>query len=332
MTFASIEGIASVQVSTEPLAALEIGVGGQVVTTPYDVDVCTPVQFTALGTYGTNEPKRYITHLVTWEVIHTDSNDPTVTPEPVSRVFNDDAKKGYFGAWATTGAPVKAELKVSLNTIESSLLELNILGSISEININPNGLSIPVSTKHQFTALGKYNTSDSETTDFTDVALWTKDINSNSIDVSTTSPGLVTGVAIGSSPLTVTCGGGTDSVIVTVTESAKMERISIDYTAAEFVTMTQNETVQLKAVAHYSDGRTPEDITENDETSWTVRIIDTDKAQPIIVTSNSSIPDKGNISFNDLGTAIPVGEKRFAEVVVKYSNDLEDDIVVVVTP
>jgi hypothetical protein len=118
---------------------------------------------------------------------------------------------------------------------------------------------------------------------------------------------------------------------VTVSEAAKIERISIDY-PEDFVEMTQNETVQLKAVAHYSDGRTPEDITESDNTSWSVRIIDKDKAQPIAVSNDTDPVDKGNVTYKNNGDTIPVGEKRFSEVVVKYNNDLVDDIVVVVIP
>ena len=324
---ASIQGQAIVQVSAEPLSVLEIARDGQVLSTPYDVGVCAPIQFTALGTYGVSEPKRYVTHLVTWEVTHTNPNDSAVTLDPISRVFNQQGKKGRFGAWGTT-ASVKAELNISLSAIQSSPLELNIQGSISEINISPNGAIIPISSKQQFTANGKYNATDTSTADMSDAAFWSPP-QSGAITVSDT--GLVTGVSPGSSTLTVSCAGVEDSVTVTVSEAAKIERISIDY-PEDFVEMTQNETVQLKAVAHYSDGRTPEDITESDNTSWSVRIIDKDKAQPIAVSNDTDPVDKGNVTYKNNGDTIPVGEKRFSEVVVKYNNDLVDDIVVVVIP
>lgn len=325
---ASIQGQAAVQVSAEPLTALEIAVEGQVVTTPYDVDVCTPVQFSALGTYGASEPKRYVTHLVGWVVTHTDPADPTMTLDPISRVFNQDNKKGLYGAWSTT-ASVKAELSVSLDTIESSPLELNVQGSVSEINISPNGATIPLSGTQQFTASGKYSSADASTSDFTDAALWST-ADSTFVNVSDSNPGLVTGVGVGSPSLEVSCGGENDFVTVTVTDAVKLERISIDY-MDDFIEMTQNETIPLKAFAYYSDGSSNE-ITKDDNTNWSVRIIDTDRAKPINVSNdaNATPVNKGEVTY--IGGAIVSGEKRFAEVVVKYDNNLEDDIAVVVIP
>jgi hypothetical protein len=266
-----------------------------------------------------------VTHLVGWTVAHTDPNDSTATPPAISRIFNQQGKKGLFGAWDTTGS-VNVELNISLGAVQSSPLELNIQGSISEINISPNGASIPISTTQQFNANGKYNSTDTTTTDMTNAAFWSTE--GNAINLSETTPGSVTGASVGSSSLTVTCAGESDSVTVTVTEAAKVERVSIDF-PEEFVEMIQSETVELKAIAHNSDGTT-NDITEDDGTNWSVRIIDTDRARPINVTSDTDPVDKGRVTYI-IGDDIPTGEKRFAEVVVKYNN-LEDDIVVVVIP
>ncbi|MBI5548788.1 MAG: Ig-like domain-containing protein [Deltaproteobacteria bacterium] len=128
--------------------------------------------------------------------------------------------------------------------------------TLSSIALSPTDLTIAVSTTQPFTAVGTY--SDGTTQDITTQVTWA----SSTIAVATiSSTGVATAASVGSTNISATFGGVTQSTTLTVT-AATLASIALNPTNPSIAV---GSTQQFSAVGTYSDGSI-QDIT--DQVSW----------------------------------------------------------------
>jgi uncharacterized protein YjdB len=116
---------------------------------------------------------------------------------------------------------------------------------LTAISISPAGVSVPIHTTQQFTAIGNY--SDGSSRDLTALVTW----NSSSTSTATIDlNGLLTGVAAGSSTISATLGSVSKSTTITIT----VPTISSISVTPVGLTLGIGINQQYTATATYSDG------------------------------------------------------------------------------
>jgi hypothetical protein len=206
----------------------------------------TTVRLTATGTFtdGTTED---LTGQVFWT-----SND-----ESIQQVDN-----GKLNGGLVTGLGVgSATTTATLNGIQGSTTVTVTAATLTSIVVTPPDPSMAKGTTVQLTATGNF--SDESTEDLTSQVSWTSGDNgiAQVSDVPGTQ-GLVTGLAVGNTPITANLNGIQGSAALAVTAATLT---SIVITPPD-PSVADGTTVQLTATGDFSDGTT-EDLT--DEVSWT---------------------------------------------------------------
>jgi uncharacterized protein YjdB len=239
-TLDSVQGSTTVTVTVATLTAITI--------TPPDPFIAkgTTVRLTATGTFtdGTTED---LTGQVFWT-----SND-----ESIQQVDN-----GKLNGGLVTGLGVgSATTTATLNGIQGSTTVTVTAATLTSIVVTPPDPSMAKGTTVQLTATGNF--SDESTEDLTSQVSWTSGDNgiAQVSDVPGTQ-GLVTGLAVGNTPITANLNGIQGSAALAVTAATLT---SIVITPPD-PSVADGTTVQLTATGDFSDGTT-EDLT--DEVSWT---------------------------------------------------------------
>jgi len=278
-----------------PIAIMLLGCGAQgpsqtssrgslvsISVTPANSSIAanTKQQFIATGTYA-NRSTENITHSVSW----SSSNTGIVT------ISNASATKGLATASSATGSTTI----VASYGGKSDSTHLSVTtATISSIEVTPDNPSIAKGATQQFTATGTF--SDGTTQDITTSVTW----GSMNPSVATISNddglfGLTTAVAVGTSSITASFRGCTDSTILTVTPAVLLS-ILVSPASPSIETGT---TRQFIAIGTYSDN-TMADITAS-------------------VTWGSSNTSVAGISSNGLATSVSAGSTTIQAVLGNVS-------------
>jgi trimeric autotransporter adhesin len=239
---ATLAGVAGSTTATVTAAALT----SLAITPPNPVLAkSTALQLTATGDFSDGS-----TEDLTTQVSWTSGNDL------IAQVSNVLGKQGLLTALATGSTSIRA----TLNGIHSSITVTVTAPTLTALILTPPGPSIAKGTALQLTATGDF--SDGTTENLTTQVSWTSGNNAIAqvSNVAGTN-GLVTGVSVGSTPITATLGDVHASTMVTVTTAVLT---SIQITPPN-PSVAKGTTQQLTATGMFSDGTT-EDLTNT--VSW----------------------------------------------------------------
>ena len=143
-----------------------------------------------------------------------------------------------FGVVTVTAQSGSLQASATLNVSNAG-------ANLTAISISPAGVSVPIHTTQQFTAIGNY--SDGSSRDLTALVTW----NSSSTSAATIDlNGLLTGVAAGSSTISATLGSVSKSTTITIT----VPTISSISVTPVGLTLGIGINQQYTATATYSDG------------------------------------------------------------------------------
>jgi 6-phosphogluconolactonase (cycloisomerase 2 family) len=276
-TLNGIEGSTTVTVTAATLTSITV--------TPTDPSIAngTTVQLTATGKFsdGTFED---LTTQVGW----TSGNNA------IAEVDNVAGSQGVVTSQSVGSTPISA----TLNGISGSTTVTVTAATLTSITVTPPDPSIAKGTTVQLIATGTF--SDGSTQSLTTKVGWTS--GNNAIATVSNAPsavggggGLVTGVDVGSTPITATLKGISGSTTVTVT-AATLESISV---TPKNPTVDTGGTQQLLATGTFSNGDT-EDITATAD--WT-------SDAPAIATVDSSGEQNGLVTGEAVGTATITAEQ-----------------------
>jgi plastocyanin len=246
---AALGGVSGSTVLTVSAAALQ-----SVAVTPPNPTVPkgTTEQFTATGTYS-DTTTQDLTTQVTWA---------SATPS-VATISNASGSHGLATGVATGTSTISATLGgvtgSTVLTVSAALLQ--------SIAVTPANPTAPKGTTKQFTATGTY--SDNSTQDVTTQVTWASATPSvATISNASSSHGLATAVATGTSTISATLGGITGSTVLTVSAAVVQ---SIAVTPAN-PTVPKGLTQQFTATGTYSDNSTQDLTTQVTWASATVSV------------------------------------------------------------
>ena len=250
------------------------------------ISVCDNYQLTATGNYE-DATDRIITSLVSWE-----SSDESLLS--VSQT-----------GLVTSLGHGTADITATRDTV-SGASSITIKDDLESISISAANDEVAVNASLAFTATGTYSaTSDSRsesTQNITELASWqSDDAETLSISNETGSKGVATGVAEGTANISASCNStvAVPSVPseITVTPEVVINAVSInqDTSSLEFKIIDSPE--QLVANFKRSDGTFSTDITDDDDTTWSV----TDKIRGDNLTISDTKGSKGEITFTETG-------------------------------
>jgi trimeric autotransporter adhesin len=214
-----------------------------VTTTTPSIAPGTTAQFVATGTFSDSSTKN-LTSSVTW----------TSSAASVATISNTSGTIGIASAVAAGTSTITATSgSVSGN---ATLTVTN--ASLSSLAVTPTNSSIDVGTQLQLIATGTF--SDGSKQDVSNLSVWTS--SSSNIAAVTTNSGLATGKNQGTTSITATFGGLSNSTNLTVT-LANLVSIQIK---PDNSTIAKQTTEQLTITGTFSDGST-RSLT-NQVTSW----------------------------------------------------------------
>jgi len=215
-----------------------------VATTTPSIAPTTTAQFVATGTFSDGSTQN-LTNSVNWSSSST----------AVATISNTAGTKGVASAVAAGNTTITA---TSGGVSGSASLTVSN-ASLNSITVSPSGPTIDVGTQQQFTATGNF--SDGTTQDVSNLSVWTS--SATNVATVTTNSGLATGKNQGTTTITATFGGRSDSVVLNVT-LANLVSIKIK---PENPTIAKQTTLQFTVTGTFSDGST-RNLT-NQVTSWT---------------------------------------------------------------
>ena len=235
------------------------------------VDACKTLQLKAVADYTGETLTQDVTNEVDWS---------TTSLSTVAHFSTLTGEKGWLlTSTVSSGISVSATLYAFPANV-TVITKDGFTSGTSGISLNPSSsYSLPsTSASKQFSASATFF--DNTSADITRAALWSSDnaaIASVNNDVG--SKGLVTAQAVGSTTIKAQCGTATDSTTVTVANNS-LGSLKITYTTSngvpfntsaggDLIYLHVNDTLDLIATAHYSDG-TNLKVTTDSGTSWSL--------------------------------------------------------------
>jgi len=225
-TFSGQKATAALTVTTATLSSITVATNPM----PAVTNVGTDVTFTATGVYS-DKTSSALTTGVAWS-----SSDATVAT---------------IGATTGVAHPLKAgtvTITATVGTITGSTVLTVGSATVKSIAVSATTLSIANGTSEAFTALATYT--DNTQQNVTSLATWTSGTIATATESSST-PGLVTAVGVGTSVITATFGGQSGTATLTVT-GATLTSISVAPNPA--TGHAGGATVTFTATGFYSDG------------------------------------------------------------------------------
>jgi uncharacterized protein YjdB len=216
----------------------------------------TALQFTATGTY-TDGTTQDITGNVVWKS----------SKGSVASISNSGLTRGLATSVGTGTTNITAALGTVTNAISVTLRVTN--ATLTSITITPSNATIFLGATEQFTSTGNFtddtNPSNVFTQDLTSQVTW-RSYNKTIAAISNAygSNGLVTPIRAGSTTISATFAGKTETTGLTVS-SAKLTGITITPASA---TVAVGKTQQFKAIGNYEGGLT-QDLTNSVNLTWT---------------------------------------------------------------
>jgi uncharacterized protein YjdB len=253
----SISGAAAVTVQAATLSSLTINPSA-IISLPAGITQ----QLSVTGAYSDGSSAD-VTSLVTW----------STSQASTAYVDNNAVLHGVSSGLTTINAVLKGVTGTSVVTVDHATLR--------SIAITPAAPVLALGQTLQLTATGTY--SDGSTSNITTQVQW----NSGTPRVATVSgTGLLTTLATGSSSLTATLNGVSQSTPLTVS-TAVLQSIAVQVANGNPASFALGTSLQLKAVGTYSDGST-QDLTSS-------------------VTWSSQTPAVGVVSSTGLATGVTPG-------------------------
>ena len=235
-TSGSVSGTASLTV-TNPLVSIAV--------TPANSSAApeTKPQFTATGTYF-DHTSNIITTTVTW----MSSNPAAAT------ISNSAGLQGLATAVAKGTTTITATFTQNGVPIVGTTTLTVTNATLTRIDVTPSSSTIPLFVQQQYTATGTFTEGSQQTQqDVTNIVTWT---SSNTSRVTITVSGLATGVAITSTPVTITAAYKAISGQATVTVDAT-NLVSIKITTnTPITTLAQGTSRQFTATGTFTNGST----------------------------------------------------------------------------
>jgi len=197
-------------------------------------------------------------------------------------------------------------LVVNDGTVNSTADTVTITAaSVTSVTVSPTDRSIPLGHTKQYIATATF--ADGSSTDVSTIANWS---TSDSVIATVASSGLASSVSEGTVTVSATYFGITGSTSLTVT-AVQIDSVVIqDGSGNNFsLQVLDGQTVQLHAIATYSDGTTG-DVTES--VSWSVPLFDAG-----IISVSDTPGTKGFVTTNGPGTGMVIsdfGSSIFIEV------------------
>ncbi len=281
-TVSGISGNTTLTVTAAELASIQV--------TPATPSIAKGVtqQFVATGTY-TDATTQILTSTASW----TSSSTSIATIETAG-----DSNPGL-----ATGAGVgSATITATVSGISGNTTLTVTAATLVSIDVTPATPSIAKGVTQQFVATGTYT--DASTQTLTSVASWTS--SSTSVATIETSgdsnPGLATGAGVGSSTITATVSGISNTATLTVTAATL---VSIDVTPAT-PSIAKGVTQQFVATGTYTDASTQ---TLTTVASWTSS-----------ATSIATVETSGDTTPG-LSTGVAIGSATITATVSGISGD-----------
>ncbi len=226
------------------------------------------LQFTATATFSDGS------HLDATPFVLWESSDTTV-----ATIGNTDADRGLASALKTGVTTVKASATVAdVTFMDSTTLTVTTAGLVS-VQVTPTNPSVAKGLKQQFTAMATY--SDASVVDLTGNAdaIWSSSNEATAtVSNDSSSRGLASTVAIGTTDISVSFGGKTAKSTLTVT-AATIDRIEV---TPSIPSVPKGRTQKFTATAVFTDDSDPQDVTTT--VTW--------------ASSNQGVAEIGNASGN----------------------------------
>jgi uncharacterized protein YjdB len=224
--FGSQSKAVSISVTSATLQSLEISPSNPTIAAG------TKQKFTATGHYS--------------DGLTRDLTDQVVWASSTSSIAKTSGDTGYFSAVSTGTARITAALGSTVGFTDLTVSA----ATLSSITLSPTSVSIASGYTTQFSATGHF--SDSSTQDITSAVIWqSSDPTVASID-NANNHGLLTALAAGSTTITASLSGKSQSTGVTVS-TATLSSISIQLASSSMNAGTEQSAT---ATAHYSDSST----------------------------------------------------------------------------
>ncbi|MCE9574407.1 MAG: Ig-like domain-containing protein [Deltaproteobacteria bacterium] len=189
--------------------------------------------FTATGTFS-DQTVQDITTQVTW----------TSSDETVAVISNASLTEGLASALAPGTTTISATLSGKTG---STTLDV-VPAALASIKVTPADPTVAIGGTQQFVATGTFT--DNHTQDLTTQVTWASDNTAfATVSNATGTNGLATGTGTGTATISATLSGKTGSTTLTVSGP---QLLSITVTATN-PTLMQQQRLQLKAIANYSD-------------------------------------------------------------------------------
>lgn len=277
-------------------------------TTP--VSVCTSGhQLTAKGNFD-DSTTRNITDDVSWSSADTSKLQ-----------IDQTGKLSSLGSGAVN-------VTATRNTITGNA-NISINDDLQSISISAPDDEVAVNGTLTFTATGTYSDVNSTTRNLTQIATWqSSDTTKLSISNTAGSKGIARGVAEGTSLISATCNSTTpvnsSQTTVTVTPEVVINKISINQDASSLEFKIIDSPEQLVARLKRSDGSFTTDVTDDDDTTWSIVRVVQGKGLNLSNTKGS----KGEITFTEPGvTLVNVRYKDNDANIGPFNYELEIEIV-----
>ncbi|MBC7093365.1 Ig-like domain-containing protein [Candidatus Bipolaricaulota bacterium] len=232
-------------------------------------------------------------------------------------------------------APGATEVTVTYGG-QTATVPVTVSAALEAIAVEPASVSIPAGRTQQLTVTARY--SDGSTVDVTGEAFYQSD---NEAVASISGAGLVTGLSQGTAAITVSYGGKTAVVPVSV-GAPVVESVSVQPAS---VNLVAGKTQQLIVTAHYSDGSS-RDVTDQasylsgntsvaavsssglvtGESQGTTDISVSFEGRTAAVRVTVSAPVAESISVEPASVSIPAGRTQQLRVVAHYSDGSARDV------
>lgn len=284
-SLSSLDGSTSLTASSDPLESIAIFAD---TTTPNDLSVsaCKNLQLKAIGTYnGIARESIPITKNVSWSV-----------PSDNGSFSSEKDEEGLLFT-KTDGTIV---VLASLDGIDSPDTNVTANNDLTLITVAPENATLAIGSTLQYSATGNY--SDASTTVITENALWSSETQATA-DFDTPDNGEITGLAVGSTIITASCGTDPGTGIEGTTNLTVNEIVvdSLQFEDTEGRAINPLDTVvdaitEVRLIAYISDG-SQEDVTENSQ--WTEF-----NSTGNIVSVNNASGEKGKVTALAVGTGV----------------------------
>jgi len=249
---ADLFGSKELSASSAALTSIVISLEDELVSLT-SIGVCTShQQFTAMGTFADGRVSDVTSNII-W----------ASTAEEVVEIDN----KGTVTALIVGGTVISGAHE---NGVVSNDFPLTVADTLDSITVTPDNVTLNEGGSQQFLAMGSYSGLVDDQ-DVTTTVTWVSDNTLNlSISNVNNSEGLATAIAVGDADVTASCGDNSDTVSVAIVAPATIVSVKINGDREAETGSVGDSPIELVATIQYSDNSTDLDVTDDNDTTWSV--------------------------------------------------------------